>query len=641
MEMESDDAQCGSNVAVLGPQSDPDSVLSTAAGLIRNYDYLEALSLLRDFEKVYTDNGDAEALSHISGLQAEIHVLLGEYKEAMRCLQRSTFSRTSALAAAGVALHVKPKSKATDLSASISDMLTRCMSNCSDEDHIPPNTHALLLEWSRRAGRLSQLHDWTVRAKKRGGGIRFFRDYPSLAPYLRTIALLQCEWLVDCGASQEGIIPYVTLDPLSYMDPASDSGTALIRSICDGVEYALHRERHFVFYAGSLPLSLICLTRHLKELGGSTLDRLHSKRRVNVVDGDGASRNTESPEERVFVKTKAAERPTKFMRLTPTSYESRPRRRRIVGSRRGSAWPCRRKQRMSLERTGRYPRHLMPSRGMEKRVSHIISERLRMHSHWSFFELGMLFFEVLSRYHHLLARNREMYTLYLCLLLHYIRRGLSWRYQSQSMSNGCLFTPSPPVDAWLLNDHDPICVRFRQTLRLCGPSVLCLIADVIRCPSAALADLSDGLPVGSPAELLNAAFGHLSSLLLLLASPSGAQTDLGDVVLRARVLFVMAKRLIREHLPRRGAVLGPRCRSALRALSDTEICLKALHASAQAQSYVGMRSNVHLLLCLRHRGRKVNFHNSLTHGSFDLGAAAVDRRWLSVLRTLQGYSMHA
>ncbi|CDR95081.1 hypothetical protein, conserved [Babesia bigemina] len=630
----------GSGAAVLGRKPDPASALSTASGLIRNYDYLEALSLLRDAEREYAECGDSEVLSRFSELQAEIHVLLGDHKEALRCLQRSNFSRTSAIAAARIALHVKCKSTAADISASVCDLLTRCMSSCSDERRIPPDTHALLLEWSRRAGRLSHLHDWTVRAKRRGGGIRFFRDYPSLTPYLRTILLLQREWLLDGIDSQERVTPYVTLEPLRYVDPACDSGAALVRSICDGVEHTLQRERHFVFYVDSLPLALACLTRQLRELDGSTLDRLHTKRRVDVVEGDCASRDAESPEERVFANNNVTDRPAKAMRLNPTNCESRSRRRPILTSRRGSARPRKRKQCLP-EGTGRLPRGPLPSRSMERRVSRVISERICMRAHWSFFELALLFFEVLSRYHHLLGCRREMYTLYLCLLLHYIRRGLAWRYESQSMSNGCLFSSAPTVDVRLLNDPDDACASFRQTLRRCGVRVLCLMADVMRCPPSALEDLCDAIPIDCPTDLLNEAFGHLSSMLLLLAHPYGAQHGHGDVVLRARVLFVMAKRLIRENLPRRGAVLGPRCSRALRALKDIEICLQTLRVSAQALSFAEMRRNAHLVLCLRHRGCGVNFHSSLTHGASALGAAAVDRRWSSVARTLQGYVMHA
>ncbi|GIX64605.1 DUF2125 domain-containing protein [Babesia caballi] len=608
------------------------AALADAAAMLHNYDFVDAFTILKGVEQHAFGVGDAGVLTQCSELQAGIHLYLGDHGDALRYLKRCNFSFSTALLAARVALHASLHQSVPELSSAVADLLAACVPPSGSDERHPADVIDMILENLSISGRLCGLQEWAASVTDEREGIRILRVTRAVNASLKLICLLHGEWLLDYNTSTHYTAPCISIPRPCSRDAESSPDVRTLHSICKSAFRGISRQYDYVFYTDSLWQSLLDLLQLLIHVEECAPNNGECIIRVGVVNGNPPSDSDPSH----VTPAAATDCLRRRCKCTSKCLYSRPKAARSNLRTRARAFMN--KMPLSLERRGGLRWQFGPSCAMDRRVTRVLERVLRAETAWPVQELAMVFFDVLSRYHHLLDRNRERTAVYTCFLFCFICESLKTDDQLRSALNGLFYSAPSTVDIRLLYGTDRLRSRLRGILRRSGVRVLCLCLDAMRCNPAALRALCAPLSVDDPQEFLSATFGQLSSLLLFLCmAQPGAH--LAAVVMRARVLYVMAQRLIIEHFPRRDSVVGLQGRGAFEAVAAISGCLRSLYLAANSFVLHALGQNPHMTIALRHRHSRLNFHNSLTLGSFDLGVSAVERRMLRIECILSRYRM--
>ncbi|ORM41480.1 uncharacterized protein BXIN_2514 [Babesia sp. Xinjiang] len=597
------------------------SVLETAAARIRNCDFVDAISILDTLEQESIATGSLDFLARCSELQAEIQIYIGNYKEGLRYLLRCNAGGATAMLAARITLGSPCKLAAAEIASSLATLLSECISRCTETGSQGSiDAPVMLLELLSRSGKLSSIQKWLTFIYSQGLSDSNLRSAPTLAPCLRMISTIHHDWLHDNVDVRAISMPLVPFGPPDSVD--TDDNVELVHNLSTAVNDTVFRKGQFVYYVPFIWKSILGLVKELQ--------KVECCENENGLD---------------YVNVSVVEHSVSAYRDVIRNNRASPNKRRGISfgtTSRGILWRSTdrwlKTRHLSLERLPSFDRNYLTSIYMEQRVSRILAERLRVRLSWTIRDLALLFFDVLSRYYHLLDRNREQLTLYLCILLTFICDDYRSEVYSGSLSSGVFYTTPSKSDLRLIHSSDTTLSRLREVLARSGIQCICLILSTLRRPSGGLRQCAKQVGIDDPYGFMHHTFARLSSLMLFYFATKRQET-LQLVVMRARLLFAFAKDTIREHFPRRGLLIRGRSRDAYIHVRSITTCLRALHRKACTLVLRQMSRNAHLMLSIRHRESNVNFHNSTTHGTFDLGVAAIERRWLNLTLILRRYKL--
>lgn len=619
--------------------------LDTAAAMCQSYDFLDAMNLMHKVESKLLKTSNTELLGRCALMQAEIYICMGDHESALRCLLKCQFSGLAGRLISRIALSSCSTRACNDISLLVVDLLASCISqDSSDVDDGASESRLLMLDCLCRLGNVAAIRDYVdttsvsmLQADRRNARY-LHRLLCNIRPMLEVIQSLPREWLHLSKRQRIDCAPYITMFRQGSMEPQTSGCTDAVRRMATCVQYAFSGGRILRVGNRSLFLCLlefVLLINDMDKYGEDmneclvrldfqapavpsdsvdvssdivTLVKRRAKRKVKGRISSAAISNVESS------TSSAVEHPVKVPGCLATSY-------------------------LSLHRRG----ISLCKDFFSFSTDHIVLRELRdmlvqKQQMWSMVDLGLTFLEVISRYQHLLMPHYDKYTIYICYILYFLCENMK-ENQNSSVSSGRIFLRDFAKEASLLMGSESQNTRIRQLLRRSGVVILSMILNTMSCTPAVLRDICSPLSINDPQEFLDYMFRQVNSLLLFECARSTPMST-ENVILRARVLYVMAKHIMWKHFAKRSVVTA-RSMHHFVLVRDIARCLHSLLVLAHSMVLSALSRNIHLRLSVRHAASRVNFHSSLTVGSFSLGVSCIERRYLSLLNELRKGRLHS
>ncbi|KAK1442661.1 hypothetical protein BgAZ_301790 [Babesia gibsoni] len=622
-----------------------ESDFAAVTDLCKTYEFYKALNLLNKVESRTKKNGSDELIERCSLMQAEIYVRMGQHENALRALLKCSCRISSVKLLAQMILTTDATKDNKELVSMATDLLAKCLLNASSDDAAALSQCRLLyLDGLCRLSKVTTVKDYVEyigdeELKANGQGGRYLHQVLSkVRPLLRATSKIKQAWLKPTNLPASRHPPYVTLFKNNELDPGVEPYAEVISHIASVANYATLDEHVLLLGDCSFYYSLLQFVELLKDMERYDQNVNEPSVRVSLEDTPKAMKDLDVTAGILNTVKMRTKRNYKRRALYDAMNGGETQPSQLEESRTEVKTRCLDTTNLSLNRIGTPTWKTLSSVCMDHKVRQSLSEILKRRSLWSVGEIGLVMFEVLCRNKHLLIGNHEKYTICLCYILYFLWENVNDYNNREIVSSGCLFLHDNVKDSRLLCSFSPMQKRIRKHLKRSGTTILCLILDTMKSTATILHDISSPLSIKDPQEFLRYMFRQLNSILLQECAPNGPPS-LKGIILRSRLVFVMAKYILWDKLPKKTAVLSPKYARYLYIVEDITKCLHSLLLLAHSMTLSESSKNIHLRLARSIHDGRFNFHNSLTSGSFALDVKCVERRYLNLYNTLKKFTL--
>ncbi|EDO06200.1 hypothetical protein BBOV_II002440 [Babesia bovis T2Bo] len=607
------------------------NALQQASVCIDRYEFLDALAILDPLVVEASLHGDYEVVEPCSALQAEVYTYLRNYDKAVQSLMGCKANPKTVDLAARIALMSDNTIVVSDLSYPLIELMSFYIDSSKNKDaRWSSCTVVQIIELLCRSGRLFDLHNWLHLYMKNSGNYRLLRGAPTLNRCLRLISHIHRNWFVKpprVNVVDPNYKPYVTFKPdMAGITPLPEN-LWYVSTLSGALKNSSSQVRQLVFHPNSFLKTLehfiqdlrsACIPSH--RLNGTTI-------KITFADCSGSNVPL-SPDWR-YTGSRTSKRSKSNSPATGSHYVKSIKHCKQVGHL---------TRHLSLYRKGHVLRRSTATSLLEAHMFSVFYHRLRNKHEVPLCELALLFFDVLLRYHHLLGPLRLQCAMYLGCLFNCIFDCLNELRTSSTTNSAVFVTTSLVSDVNLVDKKDAWNATFRKVLLRSGAKLLFSVIHARETHITVLRGICQPIGILYPHSFLRQFSTRLTSVLLHLASV-GDKSGYDLLLLNARVLFVLGKRLVSEHLPRRINVVRKRSRDVFHTFKTMIKCIKSIFTLVYSRALSDLRRNPHVALCLRHRDGNVNFHNSLTGAVYDSEVAVVERYLLSLRSDLRRYKV--